>query len=293
VTPNLRMADMVDINIILALCNKPAPFERYGLSIWTDPRISPQMLQAHLDPNFDAASRRPEVIERIIEWILSTVRLGGQGRALDLGCGPGLYAQRLARRGLQVTGVDISRSSLDYARAWAEAEHLSIEYRVESYLELQDEGLYDLALLIYGDYCTFSLPERQRLLSNARRALKPGGYFVLDVTTRHHRLRNGLKNGWRGEMSGFWRTTPCVILEQGFDYPEQDVYLDQYIVLDQDGSVSAYRNWFQDFTREGIIQELEAGGFTVLGAWSDLEGTPYHPDTEWIGVVAHVGEEIE
>jgi SAM-dependent methyltransferase len=291
-TPNLRMADMVDINEILALFNKPVPFERYGLSIWTDPRISKQMLQAHLDPNFDAASRRPEVIERCIEWILSTVALGGQGCALDLGCGPGLYAERLARRGLHVTGIDISSSSLEFARARAAESHLSIDYRNESYLDLQDAGLYDLALLIYGDYCTFSLPERQRLLSNVRGALKPDGYFVLDVTTRHHRRRNGLKNGWRAEASGFWRTTPYILLEQGFDYPEQDVYLDQYILLDQDGGVSVYRNWFQDFTRESIVAEIESAGFKVLGVWSDLEGTLYHPDSEWIGVVARIGEEL-
>jgi SAM-dependent methyltransferase len=283
---------MVDITEIMALCSKPVPFERYGLSIWTDPRISEQMLKAHLDPSFDAASRRPEVIERSIEWILSTVDLGRHSYALDLGCGPGLYAERLAKRSLNVTGIDISRTSIEFARTRAEESHLNIDYRNESYLDLQDEGLYDMALLIYGDYCTFSLPERQRLLSSIRSALKPNGHFVLDVSTRQHRLRNGLKNSWRAEPEGFWRTTPYVILEQGFEYPEQDVYLDQYILFDQDGSVSVYRNWFQDFTRETIIDELESGGFKVLGVWSDLEGTPYRPDSEWLGVVARIDEGV-
>lgn len=281
---------MVDITEIIALCRQPAPFERYGLSIWTDPRISKQMLQTHLDPHTDAASRRQEVIERIVDWILGTVALGEHKHVLDLGCGPGLYAERFAGRGLVVTGIDISSSSIEYARAKAEEKRLNITYRNENYLELEDEGLFDLALLIYGDYCALSLPERQRLLACVRRAIKPRGHFVLDVTTRHTRQKYGLKNGWRAETGGFWRTTPYVVLEHGFDYPELDVYLDQYILLDQDGSISVYRNWFQDFTRESIVQELESGGFKVLGAWSDLEGTPYRSDSEWIGVVACLDE---
>jgi hypothetical protein len=44
--------------------------------------------------------------------------------------------------------------------------------------------------------------------------------------------------------------------------------------------------WFQDYTCETITQELEAGGFAVKSVWSDLLGTDYEEDTEWIGVVA-------
>jgi len=90
---------------------------------------------------------------------------------------------------------------------------------------------------------------------------------------------------------GFWRTTPYVVLEHGFDYPELDVYLDQFILLDQDGSISVYRNWFQNFTRESIVQELKSGGFKC---WAALEATsrvrPYRSDSEWIGLVARPDE---
>jgi len=60
---------------------------------------------------------------------------------------------------LSVTGIDISSSSIEYARAAAHHERLNIEYRIESYLDLEYEALYDLALLIYGDYCALSRPD--------------------------------------------------------------------------------------------------------------------------------------
>jgi hypothetical protein len=37
---------------------------------------------------------------------------------------------------------------------------------------------------------------------------------------------------------------------------------------------------------ESICRELESGGFSVLGLYSDLLGSPYHADSEWIGIVA-------
>ena len=96
---------------------KPAPFTPGETLFWDDPHISAQMLAAHLDPTTDAASRRPETIERSVAWIVKTLGLRPGAKLLDLGCGPGLYAARLAQWGLDVTGIDYSRRSIDYAVA--------------------------------------------------------------------------------------------------------------------------------------------------------------------------------
>ena len=85
---------------------------------------------------------------------------------------------------------------------------------------------------------------------------------------------------------GFWKPGLHLVLEQGFDYPERSIFLDQAVVLEVNGKLSVYRNWFQDFTRETITEELENGGFAVQSVWNDLLGTPFIEDTEWIGIVA-------
>jgi SAM-dependent methyltransferase len=277
---------MLDLNRILALQQKPAPFEPGEPLFWDDPHISTQMLKAHLDPNSDLASRRPETIDRMVGWIADTLGLQAGDRVLDLGCGPGLYASRLSERGLIVTGVDYSRRSIAYARDYAEAHDLAVTYRYENYLELKDENAYDAVLLIYGDFCPLSPDQRSRLLGNVRRALKPGGRFVLDVTTRTLRAKYGVKHGWYAVDTGFWRPGPHLVLEEGFDYPEEKIYADQHIVIDPDGKVSVYRNWFQDYDPAMLTAELEAGGFEVEGLWGDLSGAPLTADSEWIGAVA-------
>lgn len=276
----------VNMDLIRSLQEKPTPFTPGELLFWDDPHISTQMLKAHLNPENDLASRRPETIQKSVDWLIASLGLQAGDSILDLGCGPGLYAARLAEKGLRVTGVDYSRRSIDYAIEFAYQNNLDIRYRCQDYLTLEDEGQYDAALLIYGDFCPLSPEQRQRLLANVRRALQPGGYFVLDVTTPIHRRKYGSRNGWYAVEAGFWKPIPHLVLEEGFDYSEQSIFLDQSIVIEESGKVSVYRNWFQDYSRATITAELEAGGFTVDSVWNDLLGAPFTEDTGWIGIVA-------
>lgn len=270
---------------LIELQKKPAPFTPGEPLFWDDPHISSQMLDAHLNPDTEAASRRPDTIDRSVRWLIERLQLKPGDSVLDLGCGPGLYASRFARAGLKVSGVDYSRRSLEYASRYASENHLEIVYRYENYLALEDKNLYDAAFLIYGDFCPLSPEGRMTLLTNIQRALKPGGRFVLDVTTRVHRKRYGNKNSWYAAESGFWKPGPHLVLEEGFDYPQQSIWLDQYTVIEADGKISVYRNWFQDYTPETITAELSQGGFVVESLWGDLAGTIYTPESEWIGLI--------
>jgi SAM-dependent methyltransferase len=276
----------LSLDTLQQLSVRPPLFAPGEALFWDDPHISQQMLAAHLDPDTEAASRPPDVIDRTVNWLIEVLPLKPGDTVLDLGCGPGLYTQRLARRGLRVTGIDYSRRSIDYARQVAAEHGLSIDYRYQNYLTLDEEPQYDAVLLIYGDLCVLSPEKRDALLDRVHRALKPGGQFVFDVTTRRLRARLGVKNGWYVAESGFWKPGPHLVLEQGFDYPEHDTYLDQYIVIEADGRLSVYRNWFLDYSPQTITPVLEARGFVVRGVWGDLTGLPYTPGSEWIGLVA-------
>lgn len=273
------------ISQLISLQNKPELFTPGEPLFWDDPHISSQMLKAHLNPQSDAASRRPEVIDRAVQWLIENLALQAGDSVLDLGCGPGLYASRFARAGMQVTGVDYSHRSIEYAANDAKENNLSIAYRYQNYLELTDEDQYDAAFLIYGDFCPLNPQQRSKLLQNVSRALKPQGKFVLDVTTRECRRKHGVRNGWYALPSGFWKAGPHLVLEEGFDYSKQAIWLDQFTVIEGDGKLSVYRNWFQDYTPESITAELIEGGFQVESLWSDLSGRLYMPESEWIGVI--------
>ncbi len=281
-----KMNPLVDLDTLIPLQEKPEVFTPGEQHFWTDPHIASQMLAFHLDPDVEAASRRPETIQKSTDWIMQSLGLQAGDCVLDLGCGPGLYATQLAKCGLKVTGVDFSQNSINYAKQVAQQSGLEITYRCQNYLELDDNAQFDAALLIYGDFCPLSPDQRTRLLANVLRSLKPGGHFVLDVSTPQLHQNHGLQNHWYAAQTGFWKPGPHLVLEQGFAYPEQAIYLDQYIVIEPNGRISNYRNWFQDFTAETIRAELEANGFMVESLWADLTGEAYEPTSDWIGVIA-------
>ncbi len=124
--PARLTTEKIDLETLARYAQKPALDEPGEALFWNDPYISQQMLKAHLDPNTDAASRKPDTIERSITWIYNQLKLERGSRFLDLGCGPGLYTIRLARRDLDVTGIDFSANALEYARRQASQENLSI-----------------------------------------------------------------------------------------------------------------------------------------------------------------------
>lgn len=209
---------------------------------------------------------------------------------LDLGCGPGLYASRLAKNGMKVTGVDISKSSIDYATKSAKEKKLKIDYRHINFLDVDYRDEFDAAIQIYGEINTLSDINRDRLLAKIHRALKPEGLLIFDVSTREQFKRNvkksGLKNGWQINDGGFWRPGKHLILEQDFDYPENNIYLSQTIIIDENQKVSVYRLWYHDYTLESITPVLKKTGFEIVIAWNDFTGTPHKEGGDWIAIVA-------
>ena len=76
-----------------------------------------------------------------------------------------------------------------------------------------------------------------------------------------------------------------MLLADGFDYPEADAWLDQYVVLEA-GKARVFRNWFTDYDAEGIRKVMENAGYAVAGLSNGLSMDPLTADTEWIGVRA-------
>ncbi len=105
--------DMIDK--LFAFLKRPVLWQRSSEPFWDHEHISKGMLEAHLNPDFEAASRKHSDIERSVQW-LSTV-IVKDGKILDLGCGPGLYTKPLSEMGYDVTGIDYSKRSIAYAKS--------------------------------------------------------------------------------------------------------------------------------------------------------------------------------
>jgi SAM-dependent methyltransferase len=268
------------------ISQRPEPFSRYtAMELWTRPHLARQMLDFHLDQKTDLASHRFEAIDQIVNWIDSQLVLSDK-RVCDLGCGPGLYTQRFASFGADVTGVDFSAHSLQYARLKAGENEQAITYLEADYLSDDLPASFDVVTLIYTDFCVLSPTQRVTLLGRIREMLNPGGSLVMDAA--------GMGSFEAKEeftliedklMFGFWAKGDYVGIHRAFVYPEEGLSLDRYVIIEPTETWQIF-NWFQYFTPESLETELNAAGFSVEQMVGDLTGKPPKPDGDFIGVIA-------
>lgn len=266
---------------------RPAPFSAYTTpEFWDDPHVSAQMLALHLDPEASAASRPHAFVDRSVAWLVDELGLRAGDRVLDLGCGPGVYAHRLARRGVRVLGLDASHRSVEHASAVADAEGLPAEFRVANYL-VDDLGReHDAAILLYEDFCALSPAQRGGLLRRTREALRAGGAFVIDVTAAPRFATEHPGERHEHDLDGgFWARPPYEGTHETWTYPELRLVLDRYTIT-KDGRTRQFWNWLHCLTRDEVTAELVAAGLHPTHVVGDLTGAPYDPMSPVLAVVA-------
>jgi len=265
---------------------RPEPFQFYtARDLWTDPYTSRQMLAFHLNESIDVSSRNAAFIDRSVEWVASRFEIGGK-RIADFGCGPGLYAGRLARHGANVTGIDFSASSIAYAREVAAREGLNINYIQQNYLDFETEDRFDLMLMIMCDFCALSPAQRNGLLRKFHGILKPGGMVLLDVySLAAFDQKEEATSYEENQLGGFWSPDRYYGFLNTFKYEDEKVVLDKYTIVEAERIRTIY-NWLQHFSPEDLEREFVDTGFTVQGLYSDVAGTPYEPESGEFAVVA-------
>lgn len=251
----------MDLKKLTVAAQKPPLYEKGDSVMWTDPHISKQLLEIHLNPELDAASRSPESIEKTIDFVLDFCDKP-QMDILDLGCGPGLYCEKLAGHGHNLTGVDFSKNSISYASKEAQEKKLDINYIHQNYLELDFKNQFDIILLIYTDFGVLLPAERAKILKNIFSALKPGGAFVFDVINdRNTAQKFQEQQTWSVEQGGFWKPNLYLELRNSFSYDKEKVFLFQHTVIDELEIMNNYRFWTHYFSPEDVLEILSKSRF--------------------------------
>jgi ubiquinone/menaquinone biosynthesis C-methylase UbiE len=119
--------------------------------------------------------------QRDCDFITRQLGLQPGDSVLDLCCGAGRHSLELARRGLQVCGLDASQSLIAKCIARAADEELEVKWICQDARDMDFDAVFDAA---YNYLTSFGLcnEEGNRLiLDNVFRALRPGGRFLIEM----------------------------------------------------------------------------------------------------------------
>jgi len=135
-----------------------------------------------------------------VDFLVDALGLAPGDAVLDAGCGPGRHALELARRGIHVTGVDISEPFIELARDAAAAEGLEelASFTVGDVREIT--GVFDAALcLCQGGFGLLGGPasrqegsqtDDERAFAAIAHALGPGGRLALSAFSAYFALHH-------------------------------------------------------------------------------------------------------
>jgi ubiquinone/menaquinone biosynthesis C-methylase UbiE len=126
--------------------------------------------------------RLDETTDADVATITRLLDLDARADVLDLACGHGRIANRLAARGMRVAGLDATPLFLDEARRDAAARGVEVEYVQGDMRELPwEDDSFDCVLSWFTSFGYFGDEHNRRVLGEVRRVLRPGGMVMLEL----------------------------------------------------------------------------------------------------------------
>jgi SAM-dependent methyltransferase len=226
----------------------------------------------------------PERTAAQVDGIVSLLKLEDGARVLDLACGHGRHAIPLAKRGCEVTGYDLSEVFLDRARADAKAQGARVRWIQGDMRELPFNGEFEAVINIFTAFGYFEDPEDDaRTLRGIRKALRPGGRFLLE--TLH---RDALSA--RFQTRGFDRLSngSVVLRERRWDLA-RDVIDEEVTLIHPDGSRTQYQTAVRMHSLDELLFLMKEAGLEPEAWCGGLEGSPLDLSSRRLVLVSRKG----
>jgi len=118
-----------------------------------------------------------------LDYIDQRVKLQGK-KVIDVGCGGGLVSEGMARRGAQVTGIDLGEAPLAVARLHAQKDGIEVEYLNITAEEIAAEraGQYDAVTCLE---MLEHVPDPGAVVAACAQLVKPGGQVFFSTINRN------------------------------------------------------------------------------------------------------------
>jgi len=211
-------------------------------------------------------------------WELLDLRPGM--RVLDLACGHGRIANRLAARGCRVTGLDATPLFLQRARRDATERGLAVDYVDGDMRQLPWTQYFDRVVNWFTAFGYFDDPGNRQVLGEIAQVLKPGGRVVLDLMHRDWLVR-----AFQPERVAAERDDDLMIDRSRLD-PLTSTVRTERIVL-RGGRLRRFQFFVRLFTFTELQDWLFAAGFSSVDGCGD-NGRPLSPDSRRLIVTAQL-----
>lgn len=220
---------------------------------------------------------------REVSGVVRLCALDEGRRVLDCPCGYGRHSLELARRGFDVTGVDINRRFLRIAARRAGREAAPARFVRADMRELPPLPPVDAVINMFYSFGFFSPEEDMDVLRGFHRCLTPGGRFLMHTMVTVPALEDGrvpaeerrpLAGG--GTLVARRRLAADTMREVG-----------EWSVVDEDGTTRTTASYdVRVYRAEEFAGLCREAGFTGVRLYGDWDGRPYQDGSPYLIAVA-------
>lgn len=223
----------------------------------------------------------PERTEREVEGIVNLLALPPGSAILDLCCGHGRHSIALARQGFRVTGQDLSEVFLQHAQSEAEKQGVQVSWVHSDMRKISFENEFDAVINIFTAFGYLeNEDEDQLVLQQIKKALKPGGIFLLETKNREWLMRNFDSSEVIRYENGL-----IVLEERDFDLLT-DICHVKVTMLQPDGHRREYSHAARMYTLRDYARMLKTAGLHVQACYGGLDGSMLKIDSSRLVIIA-------
>lgn len=207
----------------------------------------------------------PERSEEEANALIELLELSPGDELLDVPCGTGRISIPMARRGIHVTGVDMTEALLDDARAAGEG--LPVTWHLGDMRHLPWSGRFDVALNFWGSFGYFDDAGNAAFAAEVCNALRPGGRFVIEVPATETMAARYQRHMWTpvGEVT---------LLEERVWHPVSGRVEQTWTFL-RDGHTTTRHSSIRFYSCPELCNLLRGAGFTSFDPRGGVDGRPY------------------
>src|SRR5205807_4789180 len=204
---------------------------------------------------------------REIDQLEALLRLRPPLRILDLPCGQGRHAIELARRGYDVTGVDLSPYLLRVAKARAEAAGVRVRWLEGDMRRPLAGDTFDLVLNLFTSFGYFlDADDDLQVVHAAASMLEPGGRFLLEVINGERVMGHFVEREW------FTVGQAAVMERRSLDRSARRMIVERTVSSPTGEEVDVHA--LRLYGAREIESMLRASGFDRIELYGDWAGGP-------------------
>ena len=201
--------------------------------------------------------------EHEAKFIHSALRLREGQLVLDAPCGAGRVAIPLARKGIQVIGIDLRESFISRAQARGRSKDLPVEFRVADLRSVAFTQRFQGVFSWFNSFGYFSDRANEDLLMRYAGALSPGGRLMIDQLNRERILRNFKPKS----------VNAGVEYQSRWDSSSERIFLRRKVRGIQNSRNASSQRWYTPAQMHNLMKRA---GLQIEQVYGSIDGEPYH-----------------